>query len=160
MSPRHQTRSTAPAARSTAFSASLLPWISVMMRTRVMTPLRRVVGRTTRTVSHAGSSRTSGDQAVCYTPNRVAPCAAIRCSGVLRAGSRNRMGLLRSVVDTVIGNMSPEERVEAIREVSAQAIELMTPDERRDLTQSILADLFGSLTGPERQALVSQLGAL
>jgi hypothetical protein len=39
------------------------------------------------------------------------------------------MGLLRSVVDTVIGNMSPEERVEAIREVSAQAIELMTPDE-------------------------------
>lgn len=69
------------------------------------------------------------------------------------------MGLLRSVVDTVIGNMSAEERVEAIREVSAQAIELMTPDERRDLTHRILTDLLGSLTGAERQALAAQLGA-
>jgi hypothetical protein len=70
------------------------------------------------------------------------------------------MGLLRSVVDTVIGNMSPEERVEAIREVSAQAIELMTLDERRDLTQRILTDLLGSLTSAERQALAAHLGAL
>lgn len=68
------------------------------------------------------------------------------------------MGLLRSVVDTVIGNMSPEERVEAIHEVSAQAIELMTADERRDLTQRILTDLLASLTGPERQALAEELG--
>jgi Mg/Co/Ni transporter MgtE len=69
------------------------------------------------------------------------------------------MGLLRSVVDTVIGNMSPEERVEAIHEVSAQAIELMTPDERRDLTHRILTDLLASLTGAERQALATQLSA-
>lgn len=70
------------------------------------------------------------------------------------------MGLLRSVVDTVIANMSPEERVEAIREVSAQAIELMTADERRDLTHHILADLLGSLSGAERQALAAQLGVV
>lgn len=70
------------------------------------------------------------------------------------------MGLLRSVVDTVIANMSPEERVEAIHEVSAQAIELMTADERRDLTHRIFNDLIGSLTGAERQALAAQLGVV
>ena len=56
------------------------------------------------------------------------------------------MGLLRSVVDTVIGNMTPEERVEAIHEVASQAIELMTPDERTDLANRILADLIVTMT--------------
>lgn len=67
------------------------------------------------------------------------------------------MGLLRSVVDTVISNMSPEERVEAIHEVAGQAIELMTADERRDLTNRILTDLLASLTNVERHALAAAL---
>ncbi len=65
------------------------------------------------------------------------------------------MGLLRSVVDTVISNMSAEERVEAIHEVATLAIELMTPDERRDLTNRILGELLGTMDSATRSALVA-----
>ena len=65
------------------------------------------------------------------------------------------MGLLRSVVDTGINNMSAEERVEAIHEVATLAIELMTPDERRDLTNRILGELLGTMDSATRHALVA-----
>jgi len=94
-------------------------------------------------VSHA---RRRMKSALCYTPIRHAARVAPADK------ERDRMGLLRSVVDTVIGNMTPEERVEAIREVATQAIELMTPDERSDLANRILTDLMISISSDQRKA--------
>ncbi len=67
------------------------------------------------------------------------------------------MGLLRSVVDTVIGNMTPDERVEAIREVAEQATGLMTPDEQRDLATHLFTTLLQSLSAEQRNALARDL---
>lgn len=66
-------------------------------------------------------------------------------------------GLLRGVVDTVIANMTPDERVEAINEVADRAINLMTADERRALATRILTTLLATMPDAERQQLVDGL---
>lgn len=70
------------------------------------------------------------------------------------------MGLLRSVVDTVIANMTPEERVEAIREVAEQATGLMTADEQRDLATHLFTTLLQSLSPEQRDILARNLLAV
>jgi len=67
------------------------------------------------------------------------------------------MGLLRGVVDSVIENMSPEERVDAIREVAEQAMDMMTPEERMMLAQMMLAKLIDPMSNAEREQLVAHL---
>jgi len=105
-------------------------------------------------VSHARYRTDKRTDGVCYTFVRNA-------TGMVRRARseefENRMGLLRSVVDTVIGNMTPEERVEAIREVAAQAITLMTPDERKGLANAIVAELIGSMTSDERRDIAARI---
>ncbi|MDQ6601573.1 MAG: hypothetical protein M3Z19_02515 [Chloroflexota bacterium] len=107
-------------------------------------------------VSHAQHRTDKRTDGVCYTFVRNATGSVRR---VRSEEFENRMGLLRSVVDTVIGNMTPEERVEAIREVAAQAINLMTPDERKDLANTIFAELTRSMTTDERRDIAARLDA-
>jgi len=67
------------------------------------------------------------------------------------------MGMLRGLVDTVITNMSPDERVEAIREVAEQAMEMMTDEERLMLAEMVLVKLLDSMDGTHRERLVERL---
>jgi len=67
------------------------------------------------------------------------------------------MGMLRGLVDTVITNISPEERVEAIREVAEQAMDLMTDEERLMLAEMVLTKLLDSMDNMHRARLVESL---
>ena len=68
------------------------------------------------------------------------------------------MSFMQNVVGQMIGNMSPEERSQAVAEVTSQGLGQMEPSERAALAQHLLTMLVDSVDADARRELVRSLG--